>query len=60
LLAGDGSQVRYARFRRVEDIQPASLTPLIVQALEVAALTKNQKQQILLERDARLDGLKRA
>ena len=58
VLEGDGSQVRYARFRRLEEIRPASLAPLIGQALEIAALTKDQKQQRLLEREALLDELK--
>ncbi len=59
LLEGGGSQVRYARFRWLEEIRPASLAPMMLQALEVAALTKDQKQRLHLERDARLDGLKR-
>ena len=58
VLVGNGSQVRYARFRRLEDIRPLPLASLIVQALEIAALSKAQKQNRLLERDARLGELK--
>jgi hypothetical protein len=60
VLEGDGSQVRYARFRQLEEIRPEPLAPLIIQALEIAALAKDQKQQRLLEREAQLDGLNRA
>jgi hypothetical protein len=58
VLEGDGSQVRYARFRQLEEIRPEPLAPLIIQALEIAALSKDQKQQRLLEREAHLDELK--
>ena len=60
MLEGDGSQVRYARFRQLEDIRPEPLAPLIIQALEIAALSKDQKQQQLLEHNAEMDRLKRA
>jgi hypothetical protein len=58
ILEGDGSQVRYARFRQLEEILPEPIAPLIIQALEIAALPKDQKQQRLLEREAHLDELK--
>jgi hypothetical protein len=60
MLEGDGSQVRYARFRQLEDIRPAPLALLINQALEIAALPKDQKQQQLLDRDAEMDRLRGA
>lgn len=49
LLEGDGNQVRKIHFVSMDQINPEKIAPLISQALEVAALTKEEKSQRALE-----------
>ena len=58
LLEGDGNQVRYLRYRQLDEIRPEIIAPLIREALAIAALPKEEKQQRFLERDARMDAFK--
>jgi hypothetical protein len=58
LLNGDGKQVRYARFDNPKDIPTEKLAQLIVEAVDIAFLNKEQKQQLFLKYDSDLDAKK--
>ncbi len=55
VLQGDGSQVRYVRFHHKNEIKSQIISPLIKEALEVAALTKEEKQDRFLQLEAEMD-----
>jgi hypothetical protein len=54
-LEGIGKQVRQAILKRPEDVLPVVLNALIVQASEVALLTREEKAGLMLEREASLE-----
>lgn len=54
LLLGDGNQVRYARLVEPDEI-PKFLSDYIIQAADIAFLSKDQKQKLFLERDTEID-----
>lgn len=56
LLEGEGSQVRKIRFSAMEQIDPEKIAPLISQALEVATLTKQEKEQRYIEVADEMEG----
>lgn len=58
LLTGDGKQVRYARFTDSADIPTKKLAQLIIEAADIAALNKEQKQRLFLKHNSELDAKK--
>ena len=54
ILRGDGSQVRYIRFRPEAKIENQIITPMIKEAVEVAVLSKEEKQDRFLQLEAEI------
>ena len=54
ILKGDGSQVRYIRFRPEAKIENQIITPMIKEAVEVAVLSKEEKQDRFLQLEAEI------
>jgi hypothetical protein len=52
VLEGDGSQVRQLTVRRAKDIRPKLFKSFVVEAARVASLSKAEKTQLLLDREA--------
>lgn len=55
LLQGDGSQVRVVHITQAQEIRPQPLAALIRAAAAVAMLSKEEKAQLFLQRDAARD-----
>ena len=58
LLVGQGKQVRYGRFTKSKDVPANELSPLIIQAADIAFLNKEQKQHLFLKHDSEMDAKK--
>ena len=59
LLEGDGNQVRYATIKSLKDIRPKALADFIREAARIAALPKEEKTRLFIERDVSLDVTRR-